>query len=145
MKSELLLEYIDWPKVMLQPRNSGGHEEVMRSLFRDSTVLAHVREDSWSGTVSYIYLIHPPEPGGAAKIIVAHDYFGSCSGCDAWEGANDETAKELCESIARNCDIFDSVEEAVEYLKLAMSDEASYYGLYRVAGELLGQLSKIDL
>lgn len=102
-----LTERIDWKTVLAAPRYAGGHEEVMRSIFgADSEVIAWWTDGDWQGTIA---IAHKMTDG---LVLVMTDYYGSCSGCDNWEGASDEDAKKLILDLVNNARVFKSVEEA---------------------------------
>lgn len=142
MLNPMLKDLIDWPNVMKQPRCAGGHSDIMENLFADAEILARYREDDWQGQQGYIYLVwHETD---YAKIVLITDYFGSCSGCDSWEDASDDDIKASCETLANNAKIFDSVEEAKDFLQklIGGEDKYAYYGISCVAKGLLEDLER---
>jgi hypothetical protein len=105
-----LQELIDWDAVMPLPRYAGGHDEQMKLLFKNSTVLAHWNEGDYQGVVSTVCRLQD------GRITAINDYYGSCSGCDCWEDATDDDVRRLCIDLANGAKIFQSVEQCVEWL-----------------------------
>jgi hypothetical protein len=102
-----LTEIIDWQTVLAAPRYAGGHEEVMRSIFgAGSEVIAWWSENNYQGTIA---IAHKLTDG---RVVVMTDYYGSCSGCDCWEGATDEDAKKQVLDLVNNARVFGSLENA---------------------------------
>lgn len=110
----LILEnYIDWAIVLSQKRYAGGHEEVMRNIFgSNAEVVSWWREDDWQGTIAIAYKF----PNGEVAIMT--DYYGSCSGCDAWEDSSDDDARKMILGLCGSAKQFDSVELAREWIKM---------------------------
>jgi hypothetical protein len=101
---------IDWDKVMNVDRYAGGHIEVMEAIFGDrAQIIARYVEEDYQGTEAFAYEF----PDGTIAIIT--DYFGSCSGCDAWEGAADEEARNMIRSLAIDARLFPNRQEAREF------------------------------
>jgi len=134
-KDLMLKDLLDWEQIMIQPRYAGGHEEVMKVLFRGATVLASFVEDDYDGQLGFVYKVPWND---TEKVALVTDYFGSCSGCDAWEDADDETARELCLALANNAKLFRTIADAIAYLRTI--DPAEAYGLIRIAAPLLEQI-----
>lgn len=126
---KMLSNFLDWEKIFRQPRYAGGHEEVMRVLFRGAIVLAEWVERDYQGTEAFAYLLPNTEEYGelADKIVILTDYFGSCSGCDSWEDASDKDVKALCMQLANNAHIFSSIKTAIQFLEVEVPGEATLY------------------
>jgi len=138
MKKHQLPRLIDWDLVMLQGRYAGGHESVMRNIFgHNATVIAEYVRDDYQGDEAFAYLFHD----GFVAIIT--DYFGSCSGCDSWEGATDADAKTMITSLVNSARLFDSVEEAALYCEF-VQDKAEEWPMY-TAFYLTSQLQKFSI
>ena len=136
MKRCNLLNLIDWDLVMKAPREEGGHDEVMQSIFgSNADVIAHWNEGDYQGTVMTAYLF----PDDSVSII--SDSYGSCSGCDSWSGASDEDAKSFITSIVDSCRLCSSLEEAVIFCETV--DSRAYDYLFNGAVNLVGSLKKI--
>ena len=102
-----LVDLIDWPLVMSQPRGAGGHDEVVRSIFGPSAeVIAWWHEGDYQGTVAIAYKLSD------GRIAVMTDYYGSCSGCDAWEDATDDSARKMVVDLVNSAKVFNSLEDA---------------------------------
>lgn len=107
-----LQSQIDWETVMKQDRYAGGHEDVLQNIFGDkSTVLSWWSSEDYQGTVAIATRI----PSG--HVVIMTDYYGSCSGCDSWEGASDEDARKMIIDLVGGAKVFDSVEEAKEWCR----------------------------
>jgi hypothetical protein len=141
----MLKDCLDWDRIMKTQRYAGGHTGVMDVLFKNSHVLTSHVEDDYSGTVGYVYLIY--DFHSIAKIVVISDSFGSCSGCDSWEDSSDEDARNLCIQLANNAHLFDSIQEAVTFLKNIVAnkdnDNAHHYDLIGIAAVLANNLELI--
>jgi hypothetical protein len=120
---------------MQQERYAGGHEEVLRVLFKGATVIAEYSTGGYSGTVGMGYLL---EDG---RYVVLSDFFGSCSGCDSWEGSTNEDAHRLCIELANNAKYFNTIAEAIAFLA-ATDKDADYYSYHDVALPLIGKLAE---
>lgn len=130
-----LKDYIDWEKVIAAPRYAGGHQEVMESLFK-GRVLASYTEEGYQGTLGYVYQLTQN------KIVLVNDYFGSCSYCDSWEDASDETARELINALVNNATVVTSIPKAIGYLKGTLS-KAEFYDWKDITEPLIAQLEAI--
>lgn len=107
VKKQELLELINWESSMAQPRYAGGHDDVMTSIFDgNAKVLNHWNENYWQGAVATAWEF----PDGS--VVIMTDYYGSCSGCDAWEGASDSEARSLITNIVTSSRVFDNIDEA---------------------------------
>lgn len=128
---------IDWPHVMSQPRYAGGHEEVMRSIFGcASEVIAWWHEGGYQGTIA---IAHKLRDG---RVVVMTDYYGSCSGCDAWDCADDETARTLVLNLVHSARIFDSVKTAHDWCAAVDTDKTPSDYPFSEAVNLVGDLRR---
>lgn len=137
MMAAMLKDRLDWERIMAQPRYAGGHKEVMEVLFRDSEVIAGYVERNWQGCEGFVYRLHD-----TGEIVIVSDYFGSCSGCDSWEGATDGDARRLCIGLANNAHVFASIQDAIRFLESVPEDEGAYWDLRDVAPYLADELRK---
>ena len=101
---------INWNDLMPLSRDAGGHDEHMKKLFRGAVVLAHWNEGDYSGEVATAVKL---EDG---RFAYYSDNYGSCSGCDAWEGANDNEIRFLCEELAKDTKTFNTMNEMLASL-----------------------------
>ena len=102
-----LRDLVDWDHVLAQPRYAGGHEEVMRAIFGStSTVEAWWPGEGYQGDVAIAHRL------ADGRVVVMTDYYGSCSGCDAWEGAGDEEAIKLIIDAVNSARVFESLDDA---------------------------------
>jgi hypothetical protein len=107
-----LVSLIDWPAALGAPRYAGGHEQVMRAMFgHHAEVIAWWSDNDYQGTIAVAYRLK----GGEVAIMT--DYYGSCSGCDAWEGVGDEQAKALITGLCGGAKVFDTIEAAAHWTK----------------------------
>lgn len=135
-QSAELVDRIDWDAIMPLPRCSGGHDEQMRALFKNTTVIAHYNDGDWQGMVATC--VRCDDTG---EIVIYNDFYGSCSGCDAWECASDGEVVKLCEDLAKGAYIFDNLESCVEFLRHPPDPETSFDWSWR--GTWLGLLEEI--
>ena len=117
-----LKELIDWEAIMPMPRYAGGHDDQMCGLFRGSTLIAHYNEGDYQGVVATCVKL---EDG---RFVIYNDYYGSCSGCDAWEDASDEDVRAMCINLANSAKIFDTLDEVKDYLNLGSSNDNYSWG-----------------
>lgn len=98
---------IDWKTVLEQPRCAGGHEEVMRNIFgKNAKVVAWWSEEEYQGTIAIAYQF----PTGEVAIMT--DYYGSCSGCDAWEDSSEKDARNMILSLCGSAQQFQNLAAA---------------------------------
>lgn len=110
MKKEDLEKYIDWELLEKQPRYAGGHEDIMKNIFgSNAVVIADWIEDDYQGEEAFAYQF----PDGTVVIIT--DYFGSCSGCDAWEDSTIEEMKDLVRAMVSSSKVFNTIQEAITF------------------------------
>lgn len=109
--SDELQSFIDWDNIMKMGRHAGGHDEQMKGLFKNTKLIGHWNEGDWQGTVATCVQL---EDG---RFVIYNDYYGSCSGCDAWEGASDEAARKMCINLANGAYIFNNLEDVKDFLK----------------------------
>lgn len=130
-----LEELIDWTLVMAQPRYAGGHEEVMRSIFGTaSTVVAWWSDNDYQGTIA---IAHKLEDG---RVVVMTDYYGSCSGCDAWEDSTDDDARKQVLDIVHHAKTFSTIEEAAAWCDNVDAQEKPHEYPFESAKNLVEQL-----
>jgi hypothetical protein len=110
-QSEKLVDRIDWKKIMPMERYAGGHDEQMKGLLKDVTVIAHWNEGDYQGQVATCVQLNDTK-----EIVIYQDGYGSCSGCDAWEDATNEDIKDLCMDLARNAYVFKNIEDCKTFL-----------------------------
>jgi len=128
-----LKDYINWNVLMKQYRGAGGHSEIMDNLFIDVKILASYIESDYQGSEGYVYQLSD------GRIVLINDYFGSCSGCDSWEGSSDEQATELIKALVNNATVVKSVDEAIDYLEKSKSS-SEHYDWSGLQDELLTEL-----
>jgi len=101
---------INWRDIMPMPRYAGGHDEQMEGLFREAKLIAHWNEEDYDGMVATCVKLK------SGEYAIYNDYYGSCSGCDAWEDASDEEVKTMCEGLANGAYVFNTIEDVKEFL-----------------------------
>ena len=119
--NEDLVERVDWEKIQPMSRYAGGHDDQMEGLLKNSTVLAHWNEGDYQGSVATCVQLNDTK-----EIVIFCDYYGSCSGCDAWEDASDEEALRMCKGLAAGAKIFKNIEECKEFLSLEKYESNDY-------------------
>lgn len=110
-QTDELQKMIDWENILKMSRYAGGHDDQMIGLFKGSILIAHWNEGDYQGSVATCVLL----PDG--RYVIYNDYYGSCSGCDAWEGANDEEVRRMCIDLSNGAYIFENISDIVEFLK----------------------------
>ena len=129
-KHEINKDLVNWTEVMSASRCAGGHVEVMESIFEGKAkVCASWIEGDYQGDEAFAYLF----PDGTVAIMT--DSFGSCSGCDSWEDANDDDVRLMVESLVNSARVFHDVAEAY-FFCLKNTDDADQY-LMRSASNLV--------
>jgi hypothetical protein len=116
-------------------RYAGGHDDHMKGLVKDSKVIGHWNEGDYQGQVATCLLLND------GTYMVYTDYYGSCSGCDAWEDASDESILKMCQDLIYTSHLFNSLEEVKEYL-LEMSRKESKYNSDNEFRGLLEEIEK---
>lgn len=133
-----LIEMIDIDRILKMSRYAGGHDEQMKGLLKDVIVWVHWNEGDYEGNVATIVGLETGE------VVVYSDYYGSCSGCDAWEDASDEDVKRMCIQLAGTAKIFKNLKEAILFLKFSpkfgktdfeFGDDVKYGLLKELCGE----------
>ena len=118
----MLKDLIDWKEVLAQPRDAGGHEHIMESIFRDGEVIAEYVENDYEGEEAFAYRL------ADGRIVLLTDSFGSCCGCDSYEDADDDEIRQLITDLVNNAHVFGSITEAVAWTRNELpSDQAAYY------------------
>lgn len=144
-KSVKMVDFIDW-KTMLDPdvtkRYAGSHVEHLSNLFLHSQMIASETSGDYQGYDVVVILFTPPIPHVDPKIIIVSDYYGSCSGCDAWEDASDESLKKLLISISNNARLFDTFDETIKYLQSITREEQ--YELFPFKDNLIKQVTEAE-
>ena len=118
IQDDSLQTLIDWESIMQMPRYAGGHDEQMQGLIKGAKVVGHWNEGDYQGMVATCIEI----PDG--RFAIYNDYYGSCSGCDSWEGAIDEEVKNMCIGLANGAYVFKTLEDVKEYLQSDKNDTA---------------------
>jgi len=98
-----LFKLMNTENLLKMERWSGGHDEQMKKLIKGARVISHYNEGGYQGVVATIVQI----PSG--EFVAYTDYYGSCSGCDAWEDATDESVLKMCQDLIYTSIISDSL------------------------------------
>jgi len=112
-----LVSMLDMDKLLTFEPYAGGHDEHMVNLLKGAVLVGHWNEGDWQGMVATCVKL----PDG--RHVIYNDYYGSCSGCDAWEDAGDATIKKNCEDLAKGAYVFKSLEDVIEFLSCDKLDE----------------------
>lgn len=139
METMMLKDFLDWDRILKQRGSAGGHSEIMDVLFINGIVLANVSTNDYQGYVGYAYLVYGYTH--TAKIVVISDSYGSCSGCDGWEDADEKSIRQMCTNLANDAHMFDSIEEAIDWL-IKAKDDATYYEWHELGANLANELTK---
>jgi hypothetical protein len=105
-----MIDMIDWETLIPLNRCAGGHDDHMQKLFKDSEVIAHWNEGCYEGYVATCVKLSD------GRFAVYSDSYGSCSGCDSWEDANDEEIVRMCKDLAESAMGFKTMDEVKIYL-----------------------------
>lgn len=132
---------IDWANIMGMPRCAGGHDEQMKGLLRKSKVIAHYNEGNWQGTVATCVRIGSGKYAG--KYAIYNDYYGCCSGCDSWEGADDASVKAMCIGLANGAYIFNSLNAAKAFLQ-DTTEDSNWNSWRGVKSALLREIIEVE-
>ena len=115
-QTDKLQSLIDWKNIMKMERWAGGHDEQMKGLFKDVEVIAHWNDGDYQGQVASCVKLPTNE------YVIYNDFYGSCSGCDAWEGACDDDVRTMCIGLANSAFIFKSLEDVKVFLSTQTSE-----------------------
>lgn len=138
----MLKDFINWELVMVQNRSAGGHSEIMENLFKDAFVLSSYVESDYQGEEAFIYKLKKRYQNGEGTFILVTDYFGSCSGCDSYEGCSNEQLRNLCIQLANNSHSFKSLGKLINFIEHSIEDSA-YYDVSRTSSEILKELKNL--
>lgn len=119
-QSDKLIDRINWNEIMPLERYAGGHDEQMKLLLKDVTLIAHYNSDDYQGEVATCVKLNDTN-----EIVIYTDYYGSCSGCDAWEDATDDDVVRMCRQLAAGAYIFKNIEDCMIFLSKG-EKEVSY-------------------
>lgn len=117
IQTDKLQKQIDWKNIMEMPRYAGGHDDQMQGLFKGAEVIGHYNEDDYQGQVATCVKLKD------GRYAIYNDWYGSCSGCDAWEDANDEDVKNMCIGLANSAYVFKTLDDVKEFLSGFNKDE----------------------
>jgi len=106
---------INWELLMKLPRYAGGHDDHMKQLFHGADVLAHYNEGYYQGCVATCVRL------ADKRFAYYTDSYGSCSGCDSWEDADDDSIKVLLQELADSAKVFSTLAALKQDLKLGDS------------------------
>lgn len=141
-QTDELQKHIDWDAIMPMSRYAGGHDEQMRGLFKNATVVAHWNEGDYSGMVATCVKFNDGKFIGMFGIY--NDYYGSCSGCDSWEGASDDDVRKMCIDLSNGTYIFKSIEDVKAFLREPTDDDKQWSSWIGVAKHLLDAVENED-
>ena len=121
-QSDKLIERIDWKELMPLERCAGGHDEHMKGLLKDVTLIAHWNEGDYQGEVATCVMLNDTK-----EIVIYSDYYGSCSGCDAWDDASDAEIIQMCRQLACDAYVFKNIEDCKEFLTNVDKTDFEWY------------------
>ena len=123
-QSNTLEKLIDWENIMKMERCAGGHDEQMKWLFKNAKLIGHYKEGCYQGEVATCVQLEDD------RYVIYNDYYGSCSGCDSWENANDEEVEYMCKNLANSAyifeNIFGTIEDVINFLSLENVENYSW-------------------
>jgi len=135
IQTDELQKLIDWDEIMKMPRCAGGHDPQMTGLFKGAEVIGHWNEGDYQGMVATCVKL----PDG--RFAIYNDYYGSCSGCDSWEGANDESVRAMCLGLSNGAYVFESLDDVKEFLSDPGKDK-EWTSWSEAARNLLAEINK---
>lgn len=127
---------IDWDTIMPMGRYAGGHDGQMKALFKGATVLAHWNEGDYQGSVATAVRL------ADGRFAWYQDSYGSCSGCDSWEDASDQSVRKLCIDLANGARVFQTLDEMKDDMRRVALEEIKGVWWTESARELLRELTK---
>jgi len=133
-QTDELQKMIDWDNIMKMNRYAGGHDDQMIGLFKDSTLIAHWNENDYQGMVATCVML------SNGKFAIYNDYYGSCSGCDSWEGADDDSVRSMCINLSNGAYVFENINDVVLFLHDENKDGYSWNG--NASSNLLSEILK---
>lgn len=130
-----LEQIICWPEVLAQPREAGGHEDVLRNIFGGAAkVIAWWQADGYGGEVAIAFEF------ANGEVAVMTDYYGSCPACDAWAGCSDNEAYSLIVGLVCGAKQFPTARDAAQWAKSIDEREKPWEFPWRSAHNLVEQL-----
>jgi hypothetical protein len=108
--------------------NAGGHMHIVPKLFKGATLNSYVSTKDYQGTELVIINTIDDE------YLMCTDFYGSCSGCDAWEGATNEDILILSKNFITNGFVFRSLSDIFSFLEILENNDlhSDYYELYDI-------------
>ena len=122
-------------ELLKMPRYAGGHDDQMQGLIKDAKVIGHWNEGDYQGSVATCIKVI------SGEFIIYNDYYGSCSGCDSWEDANDEEVIKMCNDLIYTSKIFNTLKEVKIFLSQERFNSYSWEGCSK---HLLEKISKTE-
>jgi hypothetical protein len=139
-QSDKLADRIDWDNIMKMPRYSGGHDEQMRGLLKDVTILGHWNEGDYQGYVATCVQLND-----TGEIVIYNDSYGSCSGCDSWEDATDDDVRQMCRQLACGAYVFKNLDDCKEFLNTTDRETSFDWNYDGVGLHLLNAINNHDV
>jgi hypothetical protein len=141
---EMLKDFLDWQAI---DNAKGDQGNTLSNLFINGIVLASVSTEDWQGYLGYAYLVYGYTK--TVKIVVLSDSYGSCSGCDQWQAIADnydsKAIHQMCINLANDAHAFDSIEEAISWLREAGKDSSNHYEWHDGMGGKLADALSVKL
>jgi hypothetical protein len=126
--AEWLSDQVDIENLLKMDRYAGGHDEQMKDLIKGAKTIGHWNEDDYQGSVATCVEL----PNG--EFAIYNDYYGSCSGCDSWEDAEDEDVKKMCHDLATGAYVFKTLDDVKTFLS-SKSDKPQHSDWFCEYGE----------
>lgn len=117
-QTDELQKLIDWDNLMKLSRYAGGHDDQMIGLFKNSELIAHWNSGDYQGEVATCVRL------ADNMFVIYNDYYGSCSGCDSWEDANDTEVRNMCINLSNGSYVFNTLLDVIEFLKSTEVDRS---------------------
>ena len=137
-QSDKLADRVDWENIMPMDRYAGGHDDQMCGLLKDVTIVAHYNEGDYQGMVATCVRLND-----TGEVVIYNDYYGSCSGCDAWEDATNDDVRQMCRQLACGAYVFKNIEDCKDFLSSPKDDVD--WSWRSVASNLLEEVKKNEV
>lgn len=107
----------DWEDQYEITGHAGGHLHLLKYALPGIEIIASAYVGDYQGSEAMAFRL----PDG--RFGVVSSYYGSCSGCDAFDGVEGERLVELCQSVLRDTLVFTYFEEMLAFLSKDDHDE----------------------
>jgi hypothetical protein len=139
IQTDELQKYIDWDNIIPMSRDAGGHDSQMKGLFKNATVIAHWNDGNWQGMVATCVKFNKGKFKN--RYAIYNDYYGSCSGCDAWVSASTDNVIKMCIDLSNSAYIFNNLDDIRVFLGSNLEHENDWSSWDNPARNLLEHIN----